>query len=384
MAKKEQPKSNNVFIIAGIILVLLLVVGIIGIVVYNRIKAPYNSYKITYSEQLITNSTTQYLTYPGGYLRVSHDGAEAVNSEGLRIWNVSYDMSSPIAAVSGNYATIGDLNGRALYMMDGSGTVYKTEMPYDIEEVECSEVGVSAVRMNDGANDYIQLVNLQGEVLVEIKTLEEKDGFPVDIALSSDGKKLVTSYLVLDKDEAGGWITFYNFGSVGKNYANNVTGVFKYKKVVPKLEFLNSSGLCAYVDDGIKLFSVPETPTLNSEITFDDYIMCASSSNGKVLVMQSAPEAGLVSKTKAYDTKGKLLFEKASSDELKGAMFSGNDILFFNEFACQILAKDGTVRYNGNFSEHNIDRLIPVNGKDKLLLFENGQVFTIQLTKERK
>jgi len=381
MAKNKKPKSNTILIILLVTAVLVGAGSIAGITIHKKMTDPFIAYKITYTESLVTNASTRYLPYEGGYVRVSHDGAEAVNSDGLRLWNVSYDMNNPVADVCGSYAVIGDLKGRLVYIMDGTGAVHKVEMPYEICEVECSEVGVAAVRMYEDGADYIRLVDVNAEVLVEIKTIEDKDGFPVDMDLSSDGKKLVTSYLVIEGDEAGGWITFYNFGSVGKNYANNVTGVFKYEKVIPNLKFINSSSLCAFSEEGIKFYSVPETPSLSKEVSYENKVISVVTGDGLVAVLESYTKDGLLSQTRAYDSKGNLYFESRTSNELKGIMFFGKDLLFYNEYACQILSKDNIVRYNGNFDEHKIEKLVSVNGKDKILLFEDGQVLTIQLTK---
>ncbi len=382
MADSEKPASKKriIFILIPIVLgCALLAVG--GYLLYRHITSPYTSYEVVYTENVVMGESTDYIPYIEGYLRVSRDGAEAVDSDGLRLWNVSYSMNSPVVAVCGKYASVADLGAKLLYLMDGDGGLSKLEMPYKIEEVECSLAGVTAVRMNDGSDDYIRLVDISGNLLAELKTVEDKDGFPVDMALSSNGKKLVTSYLTVDGEKAAGSLTFYNFGNVGKNYVNNVTGIFKFDTVVPAVKFLGENRLCAFFDTSIQYFSFEEVPKEGKKLEFTERILNVYASETGVAVMQENTTEGFVSHTEAYDTTGNMIFESNSSNELSGVMFYGKNLLFYNEFACQILNRDGIVVYNGNFGGLTADLLLPGNGKDRLILFSNGTLQTIKLTK---
>ena len=383
MAKKKSKKKN----IALIVFTVLLIVGVLaggGYLVYRKIADPYTAYEVDYTEKLVANAATFYVPYSDGYMRVSRDGAEAVNSLGLRIWNVSYSMNGPLCDVNGNYAVIGDTDGRVIYITDGTGTVKQIEVSYAISEVECAQNGVAAVRMHDGESDYIRLVSFDGETLAEIKTTEAEHGYPLDIDLSQDGKRLVTSYLVIDGETAGGCITFYNFGDVGQNYTNRMTGVFKYGKMSPKIDFIDKNSICAFFDDGIKIYSCPEVPSLTAEITASDQILCADARDGVIVLMESGKQNNTVSHTFAYNNAGKCIFESTSNDNLDGVMIFGKSFLFYNDYACQILRRDNSVRYNGNFGERKIKQFISVNGKDKLLLFEEDSVSTMRLVKSGK
>lgn len=378
--KDKNNKSNKLLIIITV----LLVVGVLaagGWLIYRKLTDPYTSYEVVYSEQLIVNAATEYVPYSDGYLRISRDGAEAVNSLGSRIWNVSYSMNHPVADVCGNCAAIGDFDGRVVYIVDETGTVNKVEIPYNLCEVECAENGVTAVRMHDEAADYIRLVSFSGDTIAEIKTTEAEHGFPLDMDLSSDSARLVTSYLTVDGENAGGCVTFYNFGDVGQNFANRMTGVFKYDKVVPAIRFIDKSNVCAFLEDGIKLYSCPEVPSLSKEISTENGILCADASDGVVVLMENGNPGTSAILTRAFDSKGNQIFESTSDDDLNAVMVFGKNFLFYNDYACQIVGRDNNVRYNGNFDERKIEKIISVNGKDKLLVFEESSVSTMHLVK---
>lgn len=383
MAAKKKKKRNKILIV----IIILLVVGALatgGWLVYRKLTDPYISYEVSYTEQLTANAATKYVPYPEGYVRISRDGAEAVDSMGALLWNVSFSMNSPLYDISGQYAAFGDFEGRVLYITDGTGTVNTVEVPYNLSEIECASNGVVAARMQDGSDDFIRIVSFSGELLVDIKTTEAENGFPLDMDLSSDGARLVTSYLAVDGDNASGRITFYNFGGVGQNYSNKMTGVFKYDKVAPRVDFIDANNVCAFFDDGIKLYSCPEIPALSKEIICTDPILCADSGDGVVVIMESGKSTQTVSHTQAYDAKGNRIFESTSNDNLKAVMIFGKSFLFYNDYACQIVGRDNVVHYNGNFDSRQIKQLISVNGRDKLMVFEENAVSTMQLVKSVK
>ena len=53
----------------------------------------------------------------------------------------------------------------------------------------------------------------------------------VAMALSQDGRKLVTSYLSLGNGKLESWVTFYNFGDVGQNYVDNMVGSYSFEGI---------------------------------------------------------------------------------------------------------------------------------------------------------
>lgn len=375
--------------IAGRIAVLLIVLPVIVAAVwfglwYKRQSQPYDDIEIIWNGTLSRNAAIQYIPYSNGYMKVSRDGAEAVNSYGSLAWNVSYDMNQPIVASCREYAAVGDRGGKIVYMMDGTGALYWKNVPYPICEIETSAIGVTAVRMNDGMADYIQLITLAGEVLVEIKTLENKDGFPLDMALSEDGTKLVTSYLTLDNTKAGGWLSFYNFGEVGQNYSNNLAGVFKYDEVVPEVRFMDNDTVCAFRKEAVAIYTMPELPEPVAEIPCAQPILRADVSRDYLAVVTDNTVNGTVARVQVYDKKAQLCFDRNIAEEFDAVLLSGEDIVFYNSSACLVMNLSGALKFNGTLGGLVIKEIMPVGEKDKLIVFGETDVSTIRMihTKE--
>lgn len=368
-----------------ILVVLLIGAGAVSIYLWNRSQSePYDSFETVWSGTLNRNAAMEYIPYSNGYMKVSRDGAEAVNAYGSLAWNVSYDMNEPVAAVCREYAAVGDYGNELVYMMDGTGTLYWKNVPYAIREVETSAVGVTAVRMNDGMSDYIQLITLAGDVLVEIKTLENRDGFPVDIALSEDGTKLVTSYLVINDAKAEGWLTFYNFGEVGQNYANNLTAVFKYENVIPEVRFMDNDTVCAFLENGVDLYTVPELPGLVAELTSEEPILRVCADDKHLAVVTDNTKNGTVARAVVYDKKAQVVFDRTMVESFEDILLSGENIVFYNEGACLMMGLNGQLKFNGTLEGTHISKIVPTGEKNAIMVLEDETVKTIRFvhTKE--
>lgn len=368
-----------------VLLVLVIGAGVVAVYLWNQSRSePYDSFETVWTGTLNRNAAMEYIPYCDGYMKVSRDGAEAVNGYGSLAWNVSYDMNEPVAAVCREYAAVGDYGNKLVYMMDGTGTLYWKNVPYPIREVETSAVGVTAVRMNEGLSDYIQLVTLAGDVLVEIMTLENRDGFPVDIALSEDGTKLVTSYLVINDAKAEGWLTFYNFGEVGQNYANNLTAVFKYEDVIPEIRFMDNDTVCVFKKDGMDLYTVPELPELVAELSSEEPILRVCNDDKHLAVMTDNAKNGSVARAVVYDKKAQVVFDRTIMEMFDDILLSGEDIVFYNKDACLVMGLNGQLKFNSPLEGANILELMPVGEKNALMILEEETVKTIRFvhTKE--
>ncbi len=379
-------KRRNIMKPVLLVLVVLVVgAGVVAVYLWNQSRSePYDSFETVWTGTLNRNAAMEYIPYCDGYMKVSRDGAEAVNGYGSLAWNVSYDMNEPVAAVCREYAAVGDYGNKLVYMMDGTGTLYWKNVPYPIREVETSAVGVTAVRMNEGLSDYIQLVTLAGDVLVEIMTLENRDGFPVDIALSEDGTKLVTSYLVINDAKAEGWLTFYNFGEVGQNYANNLTAVFKYEDVIPEIRFMDNDTVCVFKKDGMDLYTVPELPELVAELPSEEPILRVCNDDKHLAVMTDNTKSGSVARAVVYDKKAQVVFDRTIMEMFDDILLSGEDIVFYNKDACLVMGLNGQLKFNSPLEETNILELMPVGEKNALMILEEETVKTIRFvhTKE--
>lgn len=353
-----------------------------GIWYVNRATG-FTGYKVTYTKTVSVESSEQYEPYKKGYIRYDRDGAEAVGGDGALLWNVPYSMVSPIISVCGDYAAFADKNTRQVYITDDSGVIYPITVLYPIQEIEVAKQGVIAVRMNEGTDDYIYVLDKDGNLLVDIKTQELKDGFPVYIALSQDGQKLVTAYLVIEGDSISNWVTFYNFGNVGQSYVNKLVGVYKYDTAVAEVCFINNNTVCAFRENGPVIYSMKELPEVQKELTFSQEIYNVFYNEEYVGVAYSISSNNVSKQVQLYTSTGELIFDKTVANGFSKIILAGENIVTYGHSVFEIWKPDGTKLVSTVFDE-SVETVYNVNTSDEFILIEEDAVKTIKLTTDKE
>jgi hypothetical protein len=214
-----------------------------------------NEIRISDGSELYNNSGCLFVT--------GMNGMKGYDGDGGLMMDVAFELDHPFTVSRGKTAAIADIGGNKVYIIspDGLPHSYKTEAP--IVKLCTAEDGTTAVLLDDGSKDLIRIYTPDGEPKVEIGTTTANDGFPVDIALSGDGKKLVTLYLSFSGDDIVSKVTFYNTGDVGKNFIENIVGQKIYAgEMAYFVDFMGNDHVAAVFGDGFSLFKMEEIPEL--------------------------------------------------------------------------------------------------------------------------
>lgn len=322
-----------------------------------------------------------YLKSEKGLIRYTDNGAQAVDENGNLLWNITYEMKDPMLACCGEMTAIAERGGRRLLVTDAAGTVREIATLYNIQAVAAAEQGVTAVLMNAAEKDYISLYDKNGTLLSEINTVVKNDGFPQAVALSKDGRKLVTAYLMPEGDSLISCVTFYNFGGVGENHIRNIVGQVQYENtLVPRLAFLDNDTLGVFYETGFELFSMKEVPASVAQVTFDEKIR--SIAVGSLLVFVLENKTGndrnhLV----AYDKQGKKRMDLTNSYSYDTVAVGEEEVILHGTLSCLILRTDGRTKFRHEF-ETNIKELFPI-GRNRYFLVSGSEAQTIKLIKAR-
>lgn len=382
--KKNEKKSRKkliyiIIIAAGIVLAVLFI--------YKESHVTYHSFKIEEGATWATSSYNQYLPYKNGVLKYNKDGAEAIAANGTVIWNVPYNMKDPMADVCGSYAVIADRGGKTLIIINGSGTDNSLSLIHNISFVSISEQGMTAVISDNGYENMLDTYKPDSK--------DEKDtreygythvldsGFPLDIAISPDGKKSVIPYLQMKGDEISTWIVFYNYNKVGRSYLEMIVGGFDGKGFAARTSFIDSETVLVQKENGFHIYNIPENPTLTIDVSVENEILqMAYSSQMICLITKNNDEKGRIMVT-CYNLKGKKLKEFYMQDRYDEVLTSGDDIIFYNKSSFCIFNRDGTIKMQGEM-EKSYKYIYPLNNKDKYLLIGEGymEILTLLTTKE--
>lgn len=358
--------------IIGLVAVVLLVLGVVGYVALGS-KA-YEGYEVV--QELEISEVLEYAEVDGALVRCGREGAQAVDKDGTLLWNVTYGtMKNPKFAFCGSVMAVADIGGKQYLISDGTGSTKTFSTPYPIQMICVAKQGVTAVLMNGEERDYIFLYNKEGELCAEIETVVAQDGFPLAIALFEDGKKLVASYMKVERDEPMSSVTFYNFDEVGQNYIGNLVGQVQYSEcMVPRVEFWDNDTVLAVGENVMEWFSVDEIPkSLHKKeivaevksIAFGEYFCMVTENKDGQEVLE------------AYNKSGEVCMKKVISLPYVGLHTAGDEVVLYSYSGCEVYDIKKDLIYQGTF-ENGIRQMFVIGG-NRYYLVENRLVRVIKL-----
>ncbi|MCR5793325.1 MAG: DUF5711 family protein [Lachnospiraceae bacterium] len=355
-------------------------------IIRNYVEKCFGGYEVLASTERQDSSNAEYKSYNGNVLKISRDGAVAIGADGTLLWNGSYDYNSPQVDQCGNYVVIGDIGTKYLTVYNGNDSGTQMDMNYPIVQAEVSSKGIVAAVLTENASNTIQICdpydNTQS-LRVEIPTNVSVDGYPVDIALSPDGQKLITSYLTSESNALNSNVTFYNFDKVGQDKVNRIVGANNYKgKMIPKVEWINEDTACVFGEDFFTIYDMPELP---KEVCTEEFkttiksIMYSEKYIGVVVEGEDNKEGIL----HVYNTSGREILSKAIDFEYSEVEMYGDEIYFRSALESHIWKVNGKVKLNYK-SSTSIDYIFPTEGKNNYIFLQGKKILKVRLSGDGK
>ena len=338
----------------------------------------FQSYKVI-SETAIYSNLVGYKMGNDELLVYSNDGAKAISANGGVAWEISYELDHPEITWCENVVAVADIGGQSVYVVAENGIPYDYEVIYPIIKHEVAKQGVTAVLLDNGTEDFIQLYDINGTLRVDLNTQTKIDGIPVDIALSEDGQKLITLYVTFQGDSMICKVTFYNAGEVGKNYISNIVGqkIYEENRLAYDIGFLNTDTLYVLLENGFALYRMTEVPELICEIVPKDVtiidLVCVK--NGIYVITEDITKQRILT---FYDKNGKERNSWNTIPEYETLIGTEEELIFFSPQKLTIYRSNGTLKFEKIFTE-GINAVFPANNNHYFLL-NVDKIQTIKLS----
>lgn len=296
----------------------------------------------------------KYTCFGDNMIKYTKDGASYIDASGKTIWTQGFEMKTPVININGEYAVIADQQGNDLYIFNKTGCtgVAKTQLP--ITKAVVSGKGVAAAIVEDSSASYIFYYKKDGEDLkINIKMLLSGDGYPVDIALSPDGKQIVMSVMYMKSGALKNKVVFYDFSEIGKNVNNRFIGAFEEEfddKMAARVCYLNAETVCAFSDKGLVFISVknviPDTNVISIPVEEEIKSICYSDKYAGVVVDSAS---GNLSRLDIYTTDGKQKSSVEFDYNYSGVEIDGEKVILYNEESCRVYDMEGHEKFEGQF-----------------------------------
>ena len=259
-------------------------------------------------------------------------------------------MQNPILKRSSEYVGVGDYDGHKIHVVDSSGNTYEIDTTLPLRDFSVSKEGLVAAILEDSTNSWVNVYNVNGEKLVEIKATMSKTGYPLCVAIS--GEVMAVSYLHVDSEVMKSGVTFYNFGGVGENVTDRIVSSYEYPDaVVPTIDFLSSDILMAMADNRLMFYEGSKIPKSTADVLLQDSVLGVYSGKNNVCLVGYDSSGEEKYCMDIYDTKGKKTGTYRYNMDFKDVVVSNGQILIYNESQCILVDADGNEKYSGQFEE---------------------------------
>ena len=315
-------------------------------------------------------------------LKYSNDGITVMDEKGNDVWSAGYNMKNPCVATRGEYVAVADIGNKQLIIYDGKGNGDEVEILYPISMVDVSAQGIAVVVLDDNMVNYIRICD-GSNIYSEIKTRIAVDGYPLSVAVSDDSRKLVTSYVAVGDNESENYLTFYNFGEVGKSYNNKIVRAETLEdEVAAMIKFVSNDDVVVFTDSRIKTYRMKETPeeTFVSD-KFQYNIKSVVSSEERVGVVLDNYKEG-AKQLLVYTLDGEEEVNMVLEDEYKDIYISKKEVVMLGDLSVKIINGNGKEKFKKTFEE-KIDYFLPYNNKDKYILVDENSIELIKLIESK-
>lgn len=372
-AHRGKVKARRFFAAVITVMALLLIVLYFS----NR---HFNRAEITKVRDFVAGEGATCVNFNGYVLQYGPNGAACADTSGRVKWSVTYEMDQPIISMSGNVAAIADYGGRSIYVFNSRKQMYSISTSLPVHKVSASESGEVAAVLDDKSNTWIRLYSDEGkEIAYMIRSMAE-NGYPMDLAVSPDGKRVCISSLLMKDAEVITNLSFYDFSKKGRQYDQNLVANFEYSnEVFPYVRFMGDDACAAVSDSRFVVFDTgPTVPRNSFNNMLTENLQGVFKSGDRVALLFTDLTRDNLYRLDLFGKDGKKEGSVGFSMAYDNLQIKGNKVYINNEKSMQIYTVDGREIFNGGF-DRAVKVLIPSWRLGKLAAVSENEIDSIKL-----
>lgn len=364
------------------------IIGSVLFYVFFQMNRTYNGYTVVNEIERKDSNSAKYLYHKGKLIKYSKDGASMLTANGEIIWNGSYEYQNPIAVACGDYVVVADQGGKQFSVFNEKKETVQIKVDAEIEQIAVADQGVVAVTLQQDDEAKINIYDpydVMEQLKVSIATSTDSDGYPVGIALSEDGQRLVTSYVNIAGGVISSSLNFYNFSVTGKNKVDRIVGSRPMEQnIIADVQFLNSNTVCAFGEKGFYLYNMKDTPDDVGKIEFKETIRSVCYNSKYIgVVAENNGKFDKAYKLLVYDLNGKQILEKEIDYTYDKVEFGEEEVIFYSSMQVNILRFRGSQKLCCDFDE-TAAYFFRESASDKYILINGSKIQEVRLTGRKK
>ena len=343
---------------------------------YIQNRLPYRGVKVASDTEYISESGQQYLTFAGKILKYSGAGVSLMNLEQETIWNHPVRFSAPTASMRGDYVVIWDKLGMEAAVFDKHGLIGTIKAEGPLIAADISEQGSTALVIDDGETAIVKYYTKNGGQIADIAANSKETGYPVDVAVTGDGKMLAVSYVKGDEEGICTNLCFYEMKTGEQN--GPVYTEHMEERIVPEL-FGSGRTIVAMEEDGFTSYRCGRSVTRGDKVTLDQNIQSVFY-NGEFAGFIMRGTEGARYRMELYRINGRkecsfefdLIYDTVTVDSERILLYNGSEMALYNI--------NGRKRFEGVISDGGVQYIYPT-GRSRFLAIGNreSKIFVLKL-----
>ncbi len=313
--------------------------------------------------------------FDGGCVVISADALTYVRDDKV-VWTGSVKLTDPVFASEGNFFAVCSKGGYQACICDRSGILSNVKVSRHIRKMDISENGVLCVFTEADDAAYISFFDRFGtKTQAEVKTLISATGYPMDIAVSPDGSKLIAVYYSTENGIGESRLVCYDFEN-GKSTDNYIAASFddydESDTLLVDADFFTDGEAYVVGDHSVTFLKSDKKEIRRTVVEIGDRVLSVFRAGSRLGVIREENGANVCM---LYDRTGKegRLFEAPESFD---RILADNQLVwFFDRQNVQINNVTGELRYQGQLSEMPIS--VCLAGRKSLILNTGAELLRL-------
>ena len=330
--KHRTPPGNTVLII--IILLILAAIAAAVILLSQNDDSKTEAAEII-SRDYELSSRADFYTYGENIFFSTKDSMRLLDRKGSEKWVDSYTMMAPVMLGDKNVAALSDKNGSSVRVYNEAGLMYSVALSEPVVTFAVNGTGCLALISEQGSNYELAVYDGSGQKIYG-GSYVPRDGIPMAIDVSDDGKMLAVSFMNISGLYMQSNVTFYYISSADTSDTPSGGGMFTSvlcEDCMPFMLRFTADGRCVALMDDRAVFIDPTVngDTQKTEVPFNNRISYACvNGDGTLAAVMGEPVLNASDTAEAntvlwYNSKGEKVNEYMPDKTVTG-LFPGQDV----------------------------------------------------------
>lgn len=338
----------------------------------------FSRYSVAATVQRTDTLTTKYAQFGGNILKYSKDGLSCTDEKNTLHFAIPYTMQEPMLALSKKAGAVADRNGRDIYVFDRkdkkSDEGIKVLQP--IKSIAVSDQGVVAVLLENSDSAKLEVYSAEGTMLGGGVFSLEGGGYPLNVSISSDGKKIGITFAQIFGSKCGSSVVVYNFSEVGENNLDQIVFAKDYEdRMIPEIHYYDNSAFSAVGDGMLAFYAGTQIAGVVKEIPFEEELKSVFYGERTVGLVLKAEEGYLF---RLYDTGGRIVSEFQFSTDYDNIRITDESIIIYNTLRMELYNYRGKKYFEQDF-ETPLQDIFPAGSRSRYLFIYPNETQAVKL-----